>query len=186
MNPKRRPQALPSWPERQTLWLARERTVALWMHGAATRAWVVRLLGVVSRVGDGWIWYAVVVCLPWAGGPNGPSVSVRMIGVGIVNLIIYTIVKRWIARPRPFRTCPGIRECGRSLDEFSFPSGHTLHSVACSLILTVYYPVLGFIVWPLTLLIAVSRVVLGLHYPSDVIVGALIGAITAAVSFNLL
>jgi undecaprenyl-diphosphatase len=50
----------------------------------------------------------------------------------------------------------------------------------------VYYPPLGFIVWPLTLLIAVSRVVLGVHYPSDVLVGALIGGITAAVSFNLL
>jgi undecaprenyl-diphosphatase len=147
---------------------------------------VVQVFNTVSRVGDGWIWFAVIACLPWAGGPTGPSASVRMIGVGIVNLLIYTIVKRWIARPRPFRTCPGIRECARSLDEFSFPSGHTLHSVACSLILTVYYPVLGLVVWPLTLLIAVSRVVLGLHYPSDVIVGALIGGITAAVSFNLL
>jgi undecaprenyl-diphosphatase len=186
MNQKRPPHAFPSWPERQLLWLQRERTVALWMHGAATRAWVVRVLNAVSRVGDGWIWYVVVACLPWAGGPTGPSASVRMIGVSLVNLAIYFIVKRWIARPRPFRTCPGIRECTRSLDEYSFPSGHTLHSVACSLILTVYYPVLGFIVWPLTLLIAVSRVVLGVHYPSDVIVGALIGAITAAISFNLL
>lgn len=186
MSQKRRPQAFPSWPERQTLWLERERTFALWMHGAATRNWVVRVFDTVSRVGDGWIWYAIVVCLPWAGGPNGPSASVRMIGVGLVNLLIYKIVKRWIARPRPFRTCPGIRECARSLDEYSFPSGHTLHSVACSVILTVYYPMLGLIVWPLTLLIAVSRVVLGLHYPSDVIVGALIGAVTAAVSFNLL
>jgi undecaprenyl-diphosphatase len=186
MNQKRPPHPFPSWPERQLLWLQRERTVALWMHGAATRAWVVRVLNAVSRVGDGWIWYVVVACLPWAGGPTGPSASVRMIGVSLVNLAIYFIVKRWIARPRPFRTCPGIRECTRSLDEYSFPSGHTLHSVACSLILTVYYPVLGFIVWPLTLLIAVSRVVLGVHYPSDVIVGALIGAITAAISFNLL
>ena len=42
------------------------------------------------------------------------------------------------------------------------------------------------VVWPFTLLVAVSRVILGLHYPSDVIVGALIGALTAAVSFNLL
>ena len=99
---------------------------------------------------------------------------------------LYKIIKRWIARPRPYRTCPGIRACGRSLDEFSFPSGHTLHSVAFSLILTVYYPMFALFVWPLTILIAVSRIVLGLHYPSDVIVGAAIGAITAAVSFNLL
>ena len=132
------------------------------------------------------MWYAVILALPWLDTTNGTSCAIRMFAVGAVNLVIYKIIKRCIARPRPYRDCPGIRACARSLDEFSFPSGHTLHSVACSLILTVYYPVLGFIVWPLTLLIAVSRVVLGLHYPSDVIVGALIGAITAAVSFNLL
>ena len=75
-----------------------------------------------------------------------------MIGVGVVNLILYKIIKRWIARPRPYRVCQDFRACARSLDEFSFPSGHTLHSVAFSLILTVYYPVFAIFVWPLTLL----------------------------------
>jgi undecaprenyl-diphosphatase len=186
MHPKRRHPGFQSWPEHQLVWLARERSVALWMHRAAARAWVVRCLDAVSRIGDGWIWYAVIVCLPWAGGAVGTSASVRMIAVGIVNLVVYKIIKRWIARPRPYRTCPGIRACARSLDEFSFPSGHTLHSVAFSLILTVYYPMFALFVWPLTVLIAVSRVILGLHYPSDVIVGALIGAVTAGISFNLL
>jgi len=186
MRPKRRLPPSPSWPEQQLLWIERDRSFALWAHGAATRAWVVRTLAAASRIGDGWLWYAIVVCLPWAGGPAGASASVRMIGVGLVDLVIYRIVKRWIARPRPSRTCPDIHECTRTLDEFSFPSGHTLHSVAFSLILTVYYPMFALVVWPFTLLVAVSRVVLGLHYPSDVLVGALIGAATAAVSFNLL
>jgi undecaprenyl-diphosphatase len=186
MPPKRRPYAFPSWPERQLVWIERERVLALWMHGAATRNWVVRLLAAVSRVGDGWVWFGAVACLPWLGGPTGSSASVRMIAVGAIDILIYKIVKRWIARPRPFRACAGFRECARSLDEFSFPSGHTLHSVACSIILTAYYPMLAIFVWPFTLLVAASRVILGLHYPSDVIVGALIGAITAAVSFNLL
>ena len=158
--------------ERVLAWAERERLVALWMHGASTRAWVVGILKAVSRVGDGWLWYVIVVCLPWAGGA--------------VDMLIHKIVKRWIARPRPFRACAGIRECMPSLDEFSFPSGHTLHSVACSLILTAYYPMFALVVWPFTVLVAISRVVLGLHYPSDVVVGALIGAATAAVSFNLL
>jgi undecaprenyl-diphosphatase len=186
MRAKRHPHASPSWPEQQLLWIERERSVALWMHGAATRNWVVRTLDTVSRVGDGWFWYAIIVCLPWAGGAVGTSAAVRMIGVGAVNLVLYRIIKRWIARPRPYRTCPGIRACSRTLDEFSFPSGHTLHSVAFSLILTAYYPMFALFVWPFSLLVAVSRIVLGLHYPSDVIVGALIGAVTAVVSFNLL
>ena len=195
MHDKRRPPTFRSWPEQQLAWHQRRRVVAwierdglvaLWMHGASTRDWVVNVLRVVSRIGDGWAWYVTVVLLPLIDSHSGTSASVRMICVGIVDIAVYKIVKRWIARPRPFRTCAGIRECTPSLDEFSFPSGHTLHSVACSVILTAYYPVLGFVVWPLTGLIAVSRIVLGLHYPSDVIVGALIGAIIATVSFNLL
>jgi undecaprenyl-diphosphatase len=186
MHPKRRQHTSPSWPEQQLIWVERERSFARWMHRAAARAWVVRLLHAVSRFGDGWLWYAVIASLPWAGGAVGPSVAVRMIAVGAVDLIVYKIIKRWIARPRPYRTCPGIRACAPSLDEFSFPSGHTLHSVAFSLILTVYYPALAIVVWPFTVLVAVSRIVLGLHYPSDVVVGAVIGALTAAISFNLL
>lgn len=186
MRTKRHPHPSLSWPEQQLLWAQRELAVALWMHGAATRNWVVRVFGVVSRVGDGWIWYAIIASLLWAGGPMGSSAAVRMIGVGAIDLILYGIIKRWIARPRPYRACPNIRACTKTLDEFSFPSGHTLHSVAFSLILTVYYPAAAFVVWPFTILVAVSRIVLGLHYPSDVIVGAVLGAVTAAVSFNLL
>lgn len=62
------------------------------------------------------------------------------------------------------------------LDRFSFPSGHTLHAVVFSLVATAYYPALGWLVWPFTALVALSRLVLGLHYVSDVLVGALLGA----------
>jgi undecaprenyl-diphosphatase len=184
MKPRWRPQ--PSSPDRTLLWIERERSFALWMHRASAHSWVVLWLNVISRLGDGWMWYAVVLALPWIDHVAGTSCAIRLVAVGAVNLVIYFIVKRCIARPRPFRSCPGIRACARSPDEFSFPSGHTLHSAACAVILVSYYPALNFIVWPFTLLVAVSRVVLGLHYPSDVVVGAAVGALTAAVSFNLL
>lgn len=51
------------------------------------------------------------------------------------------------------------------LDEFSFPSGHTLHAVAFSLVAMAHYPVLAWALVPFTASVAVSRVVLGLHYP---------------------
>ncbi len=186
MRSKRSARIVLSWPERQLRWLERERSVSLWMHGAATRAWVVRLLSVASRLGDGWAWFAVLATVPWVGGSVGTSAAVRLFAVGAVDILIYRIIKRWIARPRPFRECEGIFERVRSLDEFSFPSGHVLHAVACSLILTAYYPVTAWVVWPFTLVIAVSRMILGLHYPSDVIAGAALGAAVAALSFNLL
>lgn len=186
MPAKRRLRPLPSWPDRQLHWIERERSFSRWMHRATTRPWVVIALNLVSRLGDGWMWYAVIVALPWLDHTHGTTCAIRMFLVGAVNLLIYKIIKRCIARPRPYRGCPGIRACGRALDEFSFPSGHTMHSVAFALILVSYYPAWGLVIWPFTVLVAVSRVVLGLHYPSDVIVGAAVGALTAAISFNLL
>ena len=186
MSAKRRLRPLPSWPDQQLQWIERERSFSRWMHRPTTRPWVVMGLNVVSRLGDGWMWYAVIVALPWLDHVNGTTCAIRMFAVGAVNLLIYKIIKRRIARPRPYRNCPGIRACGHPLDEFSFPSGHTLHSVAFALILVSYYPHWGIVVWPFTVLVAVSRVVLGLHYPSDVVVGAAVGALTAALSFNLL
>jgi len=62
----------------------------------------------------------------------------------------------------------------------------TLHAVSFSLVLTHYYPALGWIVWPFTALVALSRVVLGLHYPSDVLAAVGIGWVTAATMFLLL
>jgi len=171
-------------------WIERERAISIWMHGASTRAWVLRLPIPISRVGDGWLWYLVVVCLPWAGGSAGPSAAIRMFCVGAVDIVVYKIIKRWIARARPCHACASIRACVPSLDEFSFPSGHMLHSVACSVVLSAYYPAVAFFVWPFAVLVGISRIVLGLHFPSDVLVGALIGALigatTAVVSFNLL
>ena len=68
------------------------------------------------------------------------------------------------------------------LDRFSFPSGHTLHAVAFSLVACAYYPGLGA---SLAVHVAdrLSRVALGLHYPSDVIAGGALGAIIAGASF---
>ncbi|MEK7737966.1 MAG: phosphatase PAP2 family protein, partial [Pseudomonadota bacterium] len=62
---------------------------------------------------------------------------------------------------------------------FSFPSGHTLHAVSFTLVASAAYPVLAPSLWLYTALVALSRPVLGLHYPSDVLAGAAIGALLA-------
>ena len=161
------------------LWVERERSWARWLNRAAGRPWLVMLLLAVSWLGDGPLWYALVAALPWWGGAPGPLCALRMLLTGALNLGVYKLLKPRVARPRPYVGCPGIRACARSLDEYSFPSGHVMHAVAFSLLIGAAYPPFGLAAWLFTLLVALSRVVLGLHYPSDVAIGAAIGLIDA-------
>jgi undecaprenyl-diphosphatase len=66
------------------------------------------------------------------------------------------------------------------LDRYSFPSGHTLHAVCFTTLATSHVPGLAPVLLPFAALVAASRVVLGLHYPSDVLVGAALGASLAS------
>src|SRR5690606_27432241 len=75
-----------------------------------------------------------------------------------------------------------IRAWVAPLDEFSFPSGHTLHAVAFSLVAVAHVPLLAWLLLPFTACVAVSRVVLGLHYPSDVLAATVIGSALAGLS----
>jgi undecaprenyl-diphosphatase len=157
-------------------WLARDHGASRLVHCAARRQpWLVATLVGVSRLSDGVLWYVVMLALPWVGGARGIACALRMLCLGAVNLAVYKVLKKHFARPRPYVTCPEILACTRCLDEYSFPSGHTLYAVGFGVLLTAYYPALGLLVWPFVVLVALSRIVLGLHYPSDVIAGAAIG-----------
>jgi undecaprenyl-diphosphatase len=101
-------------------------------------------------------------------------------------LTLYKILKRWTRRPRPFASDVRIRAWVAPLDEFSFPSGHTLHAVAFSIVAIAHYPMLATVLVPFTACVAVSRVVLGLHYPSDVLAAIGIGSTLAALSLWLI
>lgn len=134
------------------------------------------LLRTVSRLGDGVFWYALIAILPLVYGLKGLRASLHMALVGICCLVVYRWLKHRTARPRPADVLPDIRSAMRVLDKFSFPSGHTLHATAFTLIAAFHFPYLAAWLIPFSLLIALSRPALGLHYPSDVLAGALLGA----------
>jgi undecaprenyl-diphosphatase len=134
---------------------------------------------VVSRLGDGVFWYALMALLPLLYGRAGLHVSLQMIGVGAVGLGLYKWLKSRLVRERPCVSLLGIVQGTVPLDRYSFPSGHTLHAVGFATLVSVQFPALAWLCMPFAMLVALSRVVLGLHYPSDVLAGAAIGATLA-------
>jgi undecaprenyl-diphosphatase len=137
------------------------------------------LLGAVSRLGDGWLWYGLIAVLPLVAGARGWQCARLMLLAGVIDLALYWILKRGTARERPHFACPDLRLCTPSLDRYSFPSGHTLHAVAFTTIVLAHFPYAALALVPFTLLTAYARVALGLHYPSDILVGASIGGAVA-------
>lgn len=162
-----------------------EQDCARWMHRATVKPSVLLLFRFVSFLGDGLIWFLLVTGIVIWGGPHTAACLAQLAGMTALNLIVYKLIKRTTGRRRPFVTCPGIRVCANVLDEYSFPSGHTLHAVAVGMLVSAYYPLLMGPMILFAVLVAASRVVLGLHYPSDVVMGAAMGALSAwgALSF---
>ena len=146
---------------------------------------VLRYFAATSRLGDGVFWYALMGALVVLDGMAGLRASLHLAATGVIALTLYKLLKRWTRRPRPFASDMRIRAWVAPLDEFSFPSGHTLHAVAFSLVAMAHYPALAWMLVPFTASVAVSRVVLGLHYPSDVLAATGIGSALAALSLWL-
>ena len=143
------------------------------------------LFRIASRLGDGIVWYVLIVMLPLLYGAAALRPAIVMALTGVLGLVLYTLLKRVFVRERPFITHAAIDLKAAPLDRYSFPSGHTLHAVSFAWQATAHFPELGWLLMPLAALIAGSRVVLGLHYPSDVLAGAAIGAALAELATTL-
>lgn len=140
----------------------------------------------VSRLGDGVFWYMLMIVLLLRYQAGALPAVIHMLVIGLLGTAIYKLIKHKTLRPRPFNVYPAIVCTGTTLDQFSFPSGHTLHAAAFSIVAIFYFSALVWLVLPFSILVALSRPILGLHYPTDVLAGAVIGAALASASLYLL
>ena len=136
----------------------------------------------VSRLGDGLLWYALLAALPLVYGRQAFVPTAHMASTALLGVAFYSLVKASMVRERPFASHAGVTAVTKPLDRYSFPSGHTLQAILFLTMLQHYFPGIALIMLPFCVSVAASRVVLGLHYPSDVLAGALLGWLLASSS----
>jgi undecaprenyl-diphosphatase len=154
---------------RERLWM--QRFCGLRRHG-----WLTRIFLAASRLGDGPLWWVCALVLLATGGQAGRQAVLAGTLAIAVSIFLFKGIKHLIGRPRPHVTWPDLPCLLTPPDRFSFPSGHTMTAFAAWAAIGAFFPTVGHILLPAALLIGASRVFLGLHYPSDVVVGALLGS----------
>src|SRR5689334_24973434 len=158
------------------------RRVNRWQPPRWIRLWMI----CATRGGDGWLWYAMGLVILFFGGPD------RFWALGCAGLaaatgiLAFLRLKRVTGRKRPCSIEPSCWAHLLPPDQFSFPSGHTITAFAVSLPMMHYYPQLSVGLLFCACSIALSRVVLGLHFLSDVLAGAGIGALLGFASYAFL
>ena len=132
-----------------------------------------------TRGGDGWLWYGMAAIILIVGGPLRFRALFAAALAAASGIAIFLTLKKATGRRRP---CVFEPHCWATLlppDQFSFPSGHTITAFAVALSLSRWNPDLAAGLLFCAISIAASRILLGMHFLSDVLAGAAIGAILA-------
>ena len=130
-----------------------------------------------TRGGDGWLWYAIGTIVALFGGSERfQALAAMALAVGL-GIALFLRLKRTFNRKRPCALEP---HCWATLlppDQFSFPSGHTITAFAATMSLGAFYPAMLPGLFFCAVSIALSRIMLGMHFLSDVIAGAALGSL---------
>jgi undecaprenyl-diphosphatase len=155
---------------RMNRWRA-PRWIRLWMIAA-------------TRMGDGWVWYGLGASLLTFGGVQRFAAVGSAGAAAIVGILVFKVLKKLSQRPRPCQIEPHCWSKVLPPDQFSFPSGHTMTAFSIALVVSFFYPGLEGMLFFLAVSIAVSRIVLGMHFLSDVLAGAVLGVALGCASLT--
>jgi undecaprenyl-diphosphatase len=151
------------------------RRVNRWPAPRWVRLWMIA----ATRGGDGWLWWTMGAMVALFGGVERfAAIGAAMLAVG-AGVLLFLTVKRATGRRRP---CAYEPHCWADLlppDQFSFPSGHTITAFAVAVSLSLFYPGLAIGLMFCALSVGASRILLGMHFLSDVLAGAAIGGLLA-------
>ena len=148
------------------------------VHGWRPPRWVQVWMVASTRLGDGWVWLVTIVIAPARGdGRAAQTLAETVVAVVAVNAAQLAL-KRAFRRARP--AGPVTWWDIHAPDQFSFPSGHTMNAFAVATLVAAHVPLAAPVAFAVAASVGASRVVLELHYVSDVAAGAAVGTVLAA------
>lgn len=147
------------------------------VHRWPAPRWIRLWMLAATRCGDGWLWAAAGLAISTLGGPQGRLAVLQALAAIAAGIALFLALKRATGRRRPCAIAP---HCWSTLlppDRFSFPSGHTITAFAIAVPVCGQFPEAAPALWFCATSIAISRILLGMHFLSDVVAGAGLGAL---------
>lgn len=133
----------------------------------------------LTHLGGATATIAATLCIWWFAPQPWSKIGLQAVVALALSHIPVAVMKKMYPRLRPYLVLPETITCKKPLKDYSFPSGHTTAIFSVVSPFVVASPVLGFALVPLAMFVGMSRMYLGLHYPSDVAAGCLVGCLTA-------
>jgi undecaprenyl-diphosphatase len=155
------------------------------VHRWRAPRWFRALMIVSTRGGDGWLWYALGLILLLYGGEHRFLAIAAGAAASATGIWLFRALKRTSRRKRPCEIEPHCWAAILPPDKYSFPSGHSITAFAVAVPLGLFYPELQVYLLAAAFLIAASRIILGMHFLSDVLAGSAIGVALGMISFHI-
>ena len=139
----------------------------------------------ISKTGDGYLYFAISLLLYWVGGEIGKAFFLAALMGFAIELPIYLGLKKAFKRNRPFDKLTNFSSYIAPSDKFSMPSGHTAAAFVFATLVMYFYPQFTDLVIVWALLVGMARILLGVHFPGDIIAGGLLGFASAQVALTI-
>jgi undecaprenyl-diphosphatase len=154
-----------------------------WLINARMHSTLTKASRYLSKTGDGYLYLVIMGLLYWRDGFDSALLQTILLAF-LIERPIYFVLKNGLRRNRPQAALQGFRSIITPSDKFSFPSGHTSAAFMMATLLGYYLPTLIPVLYGWAALVGFSRVVLGVHFPTDTLVGAVLGVSAALFSLG--